>query len=184
MTAWLQATLAGEATAGMAYEPSAIATGSNHWYGLAAATTPWYASAVFQLSLILFFVLVSIAALVAGLSPKTNLKLESYGRWPRLALIVAGLLNIVLIAGLINVIGYLAFADANNAGPDIPLAGLLALLAWISLPLAAGLIFFAARAYRAGRWSRPTQGIYSLVAVAAVAFAGFLAYWNVLTLPV
>jgi len=63
------------------------------------------------------------------------------------------------------------------------LAGPLSLLAWISLPLAAGLIFFAVRATRQGRWSRKASGVYSLAAVAAVAFAGFLAYWNVLALP-
>jgi hypothetical protein len=74
-------------------------------------------------------------------------------------------------------------AGGSSGGPDIPLAGPLALLAWLSLPLAAGLIFFAVRARKQGRWSRPMRGFYSLVAVTAVAFAGFLAYWNVLALP-
>jgi hypothetical protein len=183
MTAWLKATLAGEATAERAYNPAVTDSGPNHWYGLAAAETPWYATAAFQLSLILFFVLVSLAALAVGLSPRTNLKLGAYGRWPRLALVVNGLLTIVLVAGVLNIIAYLAFADADNAGPDIPLTGPLALLAWISLPLAAGLIFFAVRATRQGQWSRKASGVYSLAAVAAVAFAGFLAYWNVLALP-
>ncbi len=183
MTTWLQATLAGEATDVMAHDPAAIETGPNQWYGLAAATTPWYATAALQLSLILFFVLASLAALVAGLSPKTGLKLAGYGRWPRLALIAAGLVNIVLIAGVLNIIGYLAFADANNAGPDIPLAGPLTILAWISLPLAAGLIFFAAQGRRQGQWSRVVSGIYNLIGVTAVVLASFLAYWNVLALP-
>jgi pimeloyl-ACP methyl ester carboxylesterase len=183
MTAWLQATLAGEATPKMSYDPASIETGSNHWYGLAQATTPWYVSAGFQGSLIFLFIVAFVVALVAGLSPKTDLKLESYGRWPRLTLVAAGLLNIVLMAGLLNIIAYLAFADANNAGPDIPLAGLLAVLAWLSLLLTAGLVFFAVRASRRVAWSRLTRAVYGLVAVAAVIFVGFLAYWNVLTFP-
>jgi hypothetical protein len=43
------------------------------------------------------------------------------------ALVIAGLLNIVLMIGVANTIGYLTFADANNARPDVAMAGLPAL---------------------------------------------------------
>ena len=178
-----QATLAGEATAESEVNPAAINTGPNHWYGLAAAATPWYASAAFQLSLILFFVLVSLAALAAGLSPRSNLKLATYGRWPRLALAAAGLLTIILVAGVVNIIGYLAFADANNAGPNIPLSAILPLTALTSLGLAAGLIFFTVRRYREAGFRGLAWIVYGLVSAASAGFILFLAYWNILAPP-
>ena len=57
---------------------------------------------------------------------------------------------------------------------------MMTILAWISLPLAAGLLFFAVRAYRNRQGTRSVQALYSLAVVAAV---GFPAYWNVLVLP-
>lgn len=182
MTSWLQATLAGEATAGIANDPATIDAGPNRWYGLDSADTPWYASAGLQLPLFLFFLLVFTVGLATGLSPWSSLKLDGYSGWPRVILIAANLLYLLLIAGTAHLIGYLAFADANNASPDIPFSALLSAMSWLGLALAAALIFFTTKAYRQTGFSRLVRGIYSLVSLSAVGFMLFLIYWGVLGL--
>jgi pimeloyl-ACP methyl ester carboxylesterase len=183
MTHWLQATLAGQATDEMAHDPATIGAGANRWYGLGSADTPWYASAGLQLPLFFFFLLAFAVGLGTGLSPWSSLNLSGYSGWPRAILIVASLLYLLLMAGIVHLIGYLAFADANNAGPDIPYSTLLSAMSLLGLVLAGALIFFTSEAYRQVGLSRLARGIYSLVSLAAVGFMLFLLYWGVLGLP-
>lgn len=183
MTHWLQTTLAGEATAELADDPAMIDARPNHWYGLGSADTPWYASAGLQIPLFLVFLLAFTIGLGTGLSPWSSLKLDGYSGWPRAILIAASLLYLLLMVGVVQLIGYLAFADANNAGPDIPYSTLLTAMSLLGLVLAGALIFFTTKAYRQTGFSRLVRGIYSLVSLAAVGFMLFLLYWGVLGLP-
>ena len=182
MLSWLHQTLEGQAAAATAVpSPEAIDTGFNRWYGLGPVATPWYASAAFQLPLMLWFVVVFLAGLGTSLNPRARLDLARWGHGPRLALGLAGLVNLLLLAGLLNVITFLAFADVNGAGPAVPFSGGLPILAGASLVATLGLLFFAAQGR--GAWSRRLWGLYAVMAGTAVAFVPFLVYWHVLGPP-
>lgn len=174
MTDWLHATLNGHPLATPPL-PDHIDTGSNRWYGLGAASTPWYVSSAVQLPLMLLFLLVFGTGLVTSLNPRARMASERFGHWSRLALGLASLINLALLGSLLNVIGFLAFADANGAGPAVPLSGYLPVLGGASIVLTLGLLFLLKDGRR--------RGLYGLVAGTAVLFIPFLAYWNVLGPP-
>jgi hypothetical protein len=97
---------------------------------------------------------------------------------PRVALFVVSLVNLALMAGLVTVMGYLMFADAEGSGPQVPWSGTLSLLAALSVALMIALAYFAWIAYRTHGWSKAVRSFYTLAAAAM--FIPFLAYWNLL----
>lgn len=173
MTNWLHAALDGKPMA-TPPRPEQNNTGPNRWHRLGAISTPWYASSAVHLSLILLFLLVFGAGFAASLNPRAHLASQRFGRWPRLVLGLASLLNLVLLGSLLNIIAFLAFADANGAGPAVPLSGYLPVLGGASIVATIGLLFFA-RDIR--------HRFYGMVVGTAVLFIPFLAYWNVLGPP-
>lgn len=180
MIGWLQATLKGQAIAEVTPDKNSLDAGPNRWFGLGSAKRPWYASAAFQLPLMLFFLLVFTVGLVMALTRRFNVRLDRLSGFPRATLLGVSLVNLLLMAGLVNVIAYLAFADANNAGWNIPHSGLLSLLSGASVLLAAGMVLSAVWAYRAGIWRKPVLGLFTGLTLSAVAFVAFLGYWNLL----
>jgi hypothetical protein len=150
------------------------------WYGIGAQPTPWYATAGVQLSLVLFFLLVSLLAVVLSLIPGARLPLPQLGIVPRLVLGLAGVVNLVLVASLLLVINYLLNADAASASPAVPLTGALPLLSILSVALALALVYLTFRAWRVGAWSGVVRALYTLVTATALSFIPFLAYWHIL----
>lgn len=156
-------------------EPSAlpIDPGPNRWYGTGPDTTPWYATASFQLSLILFFLLTFAATAIASLLPWVKFN----GVWPRLTVGLTGSLNLGLLVGLLVVLNFLLNADAEGFLPPVPLSAWLFPLAWGSVVLAVGLTYFwQAEAF----WPGVGQGLFGFLTLMAWGFVVFLAYWGVL----
>ena len=184
MLAWVQAVTRGEQPAPAAQPPDfnqvEIEASSQPWYGLGSVRTPWYAGAAFQFGLVGLFLVVFGVGLVIGLSGRLDLSLPAFGRLPRLAFILACLLNLLLLAGWVSTAAYLAFADPNGSGPAVPFASLLAALAAASALLAVCLVFFAFFGGRSGEWSHAVVVLYGLVALAAAGYTAFLGYWNLL----
>ena len=180
VTSWILAAARGEEVAIAPASVEEIPAGPLRWYGMGARPTPWYATAGVQLGLILAFLLVSLLAIGLSLASGRRLHLDGLGYLPRLALGLAGAVNLVLVAGLLLVVNYLLNADAASASPDVPLGGVLPLLSVLSLVLALALGFFAFRAWRTRAWPGGVRALYSAITLAAIAFVPFLAYWNLL----
>jgi alpha-beta hydrolase superfamily lysophospholipase len=182
MTTWVL-----DVTQGRLPEPApdlgVVDTGENRWFGLGAARTPWYATFAVQLGLFLFFGVVFGLGLLLALNPRARLALPGVGSLPRVTLLAASVINLLLLAGLLVVLGYLAFADPNGSRPQVPYAGLLAALSGISVLLAAGMVFFALGGRRLQAWTSRVRVVYTLVALAAAGYLAFLLYWNLLGTP-
>lgn len=164
-------------------EPDLINSGAQRWAGLGAAQTPWYATYGVQIGLMVFFAAVFGAGLLTALNPWAKLALPAMGNLPRAALLLASIVNLALLVGLLAVIAFLAFADANGSGPQVPYAGVLAALAGISVLLAIVLLIFAWSGWQSAVWSAWMRSLYILVAAAAAAYLPFLLYWNLLGPP-
>jgi hypothetical protein len=177
---WIQSVASGDSFPAMPATVDDIRSETLRWYGIGAAPTPWYATAGVQLSLVVLFLLVSLLAVILSLVPGARLRLPGAGILPRLALRLAGAVDLVLLAGLLLTINYLLNADADQAAPILPLSGILPILSVLSLALALCLAFFVFRAWRDSAWSAAVRTLYTVVAAAALGFLPFLAYWNLL----
>jgi dienelactone hydrolase len=175
VTGWIKAVANGQPVPAMPFPDAYTPTDALHWYGLGAHPTPWYASAGFQLPVILAFLFVFVLALIASLLPW----LEFGGGLPRLVLGLSAAANTSLLAGLLFAIGYLLNADANSAAPAIPLGEWLFPLAWASVVLAGSLAYFWRRA-RSQSGNRFGRAVFTLMTLAAWGFIPFLLYWGVL----
>lgn len=158
--------------------PEQIDTSPLRWHGLGPVQTPWYATIAFQGPLMLLFIGLFLAGLIVSINPWALFPENQFGQWPRLVMGLTNLVNLHLMAGLLNAIGFLAFADANGAGPQIPYSELLPVLAGITLALTASLALFAAV-------SQPVRvsGMYRTALVTAVAYIPYLIYWKILGPP-
>lgn len=182
MTDWVLAVTEGRQPAPAPQLPQADRA-DQRWYGRGAAAAAGLASFPLQVGLIVFFGLVFGLGLLAALNPRVELALPGLGSLPRLALLLGSVVNLALLAGLLKVIAFLAFADPDGAGPQVPYAGLLAALAGVSVLLAIGLAFFALRGGASPEWPRGVQAVYALAAIAAAGYLPFLLYWNLLGPP-
>jgi hypothetical protein len=133
-----------------------------------------------QLGLILLFLLVSAGAVVTSVVAGRGLHIDGLGALPRLALGVTGLVNLTLTAGLLLVVNYLLNADASSASPEVPLSTLWWLLSFLSTGLALFLGYVTTRAWQARAWAGILRSLYTFVALVALGFLPFLAYWNLL----
>jgi alpha-beta hydrolase superfamily lysophospholipase len=175
VTGWIQAVARAKPVPAMPFPDTYTSIDALRWYGLGANPTSWYASAGFQLPVILVLLFVFILALIASLLPW----LKFGGGLPRLALGLAAVANTSLLAGLLFAIGYLLNADADSATPAIPLSQWLFPLAWVSVALAVGLAYFW-RKVRSQSGNRAGRVVFTLMTLAAWGFIPFLAYWGVL----
>ena len=182
MTGWVLAVTQGHAPE-QATVVQAVDPGENRWFGLGARPTPWYATFTVQVGLILFFAMSFGLGLLLALNPRVTLALPGVGRLPRMALLTGSAVNLLLLAGLLVVLGFLAFADPNGAGPQVAYAGLLSALSGVSAVLAAVLAYFSARGRRSAAWSRAVRTVYTLAAAASVGYLIFLLYWRLLGPP-
>ncbi|MCO6452523.1 MAG: alpha/beta fold hydrolase [Caldilineales bacterium] len=183
MTGWLMAISQNETPPQTTNPGLASPVAGKRWHTLSAAPTSFYASAAMQLPLMLVFLVAFLMGFGLSLFPRANLKLDGYALHPRLFLFSSSLLNLLLFGGLFGVIAYLAFADANNSGPDIPFSAALSVLSLVSLALSAGLAYIAWKAYREQIWSRVVRTLFIISALATLAFLTTLAYWGPLGLP-
>lgn len=174
VTGWIKAVANGEPAPAMPYPDTYTPTDNLRWYGVGANPTPWYATASFQLIVILAFLFVFITAATVSLLPWVKLG----GGLSRLMLGLAGAVNIFLLAGLLMAINYLLNADAESFSPVIPLSQWLFPLAWVSVVLALGLVYFW-RKDRSQRGKRFGQGLFTFITLASWAFILFLAYWGI-----
>ena len=170
MTTWALDVANGKAPAPQPeISASQIDPGPNRWYDTGPDSTPWYATANFQLPLILFFLLTFAATAVISLLPWVKFN----GVWPRLAMALTGVLNLGLLVGLLVVLNFLLNADAEGFLPPVPLGGWLFPLAWVSVVLAFWLTYVL-------RVTEVGQGVFGFVTLVAWGFVLFLGYWGVL----
>lgn len=144
------------------------------WYGVGAGTTPFYATAPFQLPLILIFLLTFVVAVAVSLLPWVKLG----GTLSRLAMGLLGITNTVLLVGLLNAINFLLNADADAASPPVPLGNWLMPLGWLSV-ITLGLLAYAWQRTQSTRRQGAGRALVIVILVVAVAFIPFLAYWEV-----
>lgn len=149
------------------------------WYGVGASPTPIYATAPFQLPLILVFLLTFVIAIIVSLLPWVKVG----GALLRLALGLLGVTNALLLVGLLNAINYLLNADADAASPHVPLRDWLFPLGWLSILLLGLLVYAWQKTRVAGQHVNGQRGVgrslVVFIAVVAFIFIPFLAYWEV-----
>lgn len=182
VTKWVKSVTAGRLPQ-PAPELGLINSGGQRWAGMGASWTPWYATYGVQIGWMVFFAAVFGISMLMALNPRAQLALPGMGHLPRWALLLASAVNLALLVGLLVVITYLAFADANLAGPQVPYAGWLSALSGISVLLAVVLLIFTWCGWQSAAWSAGMRGLYTLTAVAAAAYLPFLLYWNLLGPP-
>lgn len=182
MTSWALAVTQGRQPE-TATQVAPIDPGENRWFGLGPAATPWYATFVVQVGLILFFGLVFILGLLLALNPRAHLALPGVGSLPRAALLASSVVNLLLLVGLLVVLGFLAFADPNDSGPQVPYTGVLSALSGVSVLLAAGVAYFAVRGRRSELWPKGVRAVYLLAAAASAVYLVFLLYWRLIGPP-
>lgn len=175
VTQWIKAVTEGREPPTIPFPDHLASSPGLHWYGMGARTTPWYATASFQLPLMLMFALSFVGAAMASVLPWTKMG-GCLSRW---LVGVTGLHNALLLASLLWVINYLLNADATDAVPAIPHVGILLPMAWAAVALAVGQawLWWKTRASASNRLGRLAV---SLSTLASWAFVPFLAYWGVL----
>jgi hypothetical protein len=138
----------------------------------------WFESAPFHLTLLGLSVLLFVIALVSGLR---NWKRDQAGpapaRWARRNLAALAALNLAFLLGLVSVLAAglddLIFAVPKGLAMVLflPFPGLILTLAAVAL---------AFRVWKDGYWTRGSRLVHSAGVVAAIAFAWFLSYWNLI----
>lgn len=175
ITGWIKAVTNGETIPAMPFPDTYTPTENLHWYGIGANHTPWYATAGFQLPVILVFLLAFVSAVIISLLPW----IKFGGGLPRLMVGLAGAVNTFLLAGLLFAINYLLNADAESFSPVVPLSEWLYPLAWVSVVLTIGLTYFW-RKTQSESDKRFGRVVFTFTTLAAWGFILFLAYWGVL----
>jgi len=138
----------------------------------------WYDASPFHFGLLGFSILLFVVAVVSALRHwKTDKAGPKSARWARLNLGALGALNLAFVV---------AFAAILAAGLDelifaLPkgLYGVLT-LPLVALLLVALAVFLLVGVWREGHWTRAARVFHTAGVVAAIAFAWFLNYWNLL----
>lgn len=168
VTGWIKAVANDDPMPVMSFSDDNTRVGGLRWYGIGAMSTPWYATAVFQLPVMIAFLLLFVGAVIVSLLPGVRFSdLNS-----RLVVGTIGAVNSFLLVGLVLVLNYLLNADAESLAPEVPLSGGLFPLAWGSLLLTAALTYF---------WQRGREGAHpalTLFVVVAWGYLLFLGYWG------
>lgn len=157
--------------------------------GAAVATlerVPWYEADTLHFGLLAFCVLAFASALVfwpiGALGRRLlrrPLRSPKPARRARLLAWAVALLGLLVIAGIVAALAGLRASYILDGGPPPVLPAALALGVVCAL-LTVPLVFCAYRAWRGRWWGLIGRAHYSLVALGAVGFVSFLAYWNLL----
>lgn len=157
----------------MPYGDAVKDTGNLRWHGIGTQETAWYNTIYFQLGSAVFFLLVFLSAILAGLFSRMN-------AWSRLLLGATGLVNLVVLAGWGLVLNYLLNADARSASPVIPMSAILVWLALLSVVLTMGLTYSVAKECRERNLSSVARFFSGLAVFAGILFIPFMGYWHLL----
>jgi len=144
----------------------------------------WYESAIFQLGLAAFCLIVFLSALISWPAVYLYRRLfrapdaaKNPFPWARPAAGILAMLNIIFVAGIV----YLISTNPYELLYGIPGSfRVLLTLPLITAALSIILVFFTVNLWRSHYWTLAGRIYYTLVTLSALAFIPFLIYWNLL----
>jgi dienelactone hydrolase len=187
MATWVVAHVTGTATPGNGLQGHASDQSAAFNEAGSYGKPPWYGTTPVQLSLIYLFALVfvsaalglTIRAVLSKVRPDRTLPALAVRRASLLAL-VASALNVMVLAGVYAFIGVLSSSTEDVRIPA--LFNALPLLSLLATLLTIGMGGFAVLAWKDTYWSLIGRVYYTLLALVALLFVGFLNYWDLIGL--